>query len=103
MHTQSCRWEKEKIIRKNRSLEEEGDKDGDTEKQRDLEGSGSDEVADSDEVRLAREELSLLQEEKEKTEKLKTKLQKELDVAKKRASQIEEVGVFLCSYHSKLL
>ena len=87
------RWEKEKIIRKNRPQEEDnfGEKDLDSEKQRDLEGSGSDDIPEPEEVRVARQELLVLQEEKAKTEGLKSKVQKELEQAKKRAARIEEV------------
>ena len=98
----SSRWEKEKILRKNRPQEEDtfegdgenGEKDLQSEKQRDLEGTGSDEVPEPEEVRVARQELQLLQEEKAKTESLKAKVQKELEKAKKRAAQIEEVGLY---------
>ena len=91
------RWEKEKIIRKNRPQEEDnfGEKDLDSEKQRDLEGSGSDDIPEPEEVRVARQELLVLQEEKAKTEGLKSKVQKELEQAKKRAARIEEVWKIL--------
>ena len=60
------------------------------EKQRELEGG--DELPEPEEVQQARDELKSLGTSKEKTEKLKNKISKELDNAKDRAARIEEVS-----------
>lgn len=60
------------------------------EKQRELEGG--DELPEPVDVRQAREELISLAAEKEKTEKLKNNVQKELENAKHRAARIEQVS-----------
>ena len=67
------------------------------EKQRELEGG--DELPEPEEVRQAREELKSLEAEKEKTEKLKNNVTKELENAKERAARIEGVstcGIYRC-------
>ena len=56
-----------------------------------LAGAGSDELQESDDVRLAREELKVLHEEKHRTEKLRATVMKELEQARVKTRRIEEV------------
>ncbi len=67
----------------------DGNKLSESEKRQEVEGA---EIAEPDEVRLARQELNMLHREKERTEKLRLSVQRELDDAKNRATKIEEVG-----------
>ncbi len=48
-------------------------------------------IPEPDEVRVARDELMALTKEKERTERLKKSLEKELENAKDRAARLEEV------------
>ena len=65
----------------------------DTSKAMELSGAGSDEVPEPEDVRIAREELKVLHDEKHRTEKLRTTVQKELEQAKGKTRRLEEVGI----------
>ena len=58
-------------------------------------GQKEDEDVEPDEVRVAREEMHALQDEKDRTDTLKSSVLKELLNAKDKASKIEQVGVKL--------
>ena len=64
-----------------------------TSKALELSGAGSDEVPEPEDVRIAREELKVLHDEKHRTEKLRTTVQKELEQAKGKTRRLEEVGI----------
>ncbi|XP_078317515.1 kinesin-like protein KIF19 isoform X2 [Crassostrea virginica] len=74
------------------SRRKEGGDKADTEDSKALElaGAGSDELQESDDVRLAREELKVLHEEKHRTEKLRATVMKELEQARVKTRRIEE-------------
>ena len=55
-----------------------------------LEVGDLDAVPEPEEVRVAKDELSSLEKEKERTEKLKRSLEKELENAKDRAAKLEQ-------------
>ncbi|XP_060067526.1 kinesin-like protein KIF19 [Ylistrum balloti] len=55
-----------------------------------LAGLGSDDVLEPDEVRMAREELKVLHDEKHRTEKIRGTVQKELDTAKLKTTRLQE-------------
>ena len=90
-----CRWERE--CAGGHQLESD---DTDTEpdhksaaKLRELAGQGSDDLPVPEEVRQAQEELINLATEKERTQRLKSTVSKELENAKNKAAKIEEVSV----------
>lgn len=56
-----------------------------------LSGAGSDEIPEPEDVKVAREELKVLHDEKHRTEKVRSTVYKELDVAKQRTRKLEEV------------
>lgn len=56
-----------------------------------LAGAGSDELQETEDVKLAREELKVLHDEKHRTEKLRATVMKELEQARVKTRQIEEV------------
>lgn len=60
-----------------------------------LAGAGSDELQETEDVKLAREELKVLHDEKHRTEKLRATVMKELEQARVKTRQIEEVH-YLC-------
>ena len=62
----------------------------DSEKQKEL--AGMDEAIEPEEVTAARDDLLALDQEHDRTEKLKSSVMKELDNAKDRAARVEEVS-----------
>ncbi|KAL5019094.1 hypothetical protein ScPMuIL_004816 [Solemya velum] len=63
----------------------------DSEKALELSGAGSDDIPETEEVRVARDELKVLHDEKHKTEKIRTTVHKELDLAKQKTRKLEEL------------
>lgn len=57
-----------------------------------LSGLGSDDVTEPEEVRVAREELKVLHDEKHRTEKIRGTVQKELATAKSKTMKLQEVS-----------
>ena len=60
-------------------------------KSMELAGVGSDELSDPEEVKIAREELKVLHDEKHRTEKIRSTVYKELEQAKLKTRKLEEV------------
>jgi len=58
----------------------------------DLEGRGSDDLHEPDEVRVAKEELRVLHDEKHRTEKIRSTVSKELEVAKQKTKKLQDVS-----------
>ena len=56
-----------------------------------LSGTGTDELEAAEEVKTAKEELKVLHEEKYRTEKIRTTVRKELEVARAKTRKLEEV------------
>lgn len=76
------RWERDRALRR---------PNPDTDKERDLAGQGSDDIPTPDEIHDAREELTTLAVDKERTERLKMSVLQELQSAKDKAAKIEQV------------
>ncbi|XP_062605010.1 kinesin-like protein KIF19 [Saccostrea cucullata] len=74
------------------SRRKEGGDKADTEDSKALElaGAGSDDLQETEDVKLAREELKVLHDEKHRTEKLRTTVMKELEQARVKTRRIEE-------------
>ncbi|KAJ8319029.1 hypothetical protein KUTeg_004120 [Tegillarca granosa] len=56
-----------------------------------LSGAGSDDIPEPEDVKVAREELKVLHDEKHRTERVRNTVYKELDVAKQRTRKLEEM------------
>lgn len=81
-------WESE---RSKSSLRKEGGENaGYMSKSMELAGVGSDEISDPEEVRIARDELKVLHDEKHRTEKIRSTVYKELEQAKAKTRKLEE-------------
>lgn len=61
-----------------------------------LSGAGSDDLQETEDIKLAREELKVLHDEKHRTEKLRATVMKELEQARVKTRHIEEVKFVLC-------
>jgi uncharacterized protein (DUF3084 family) len=62
-----------------------------------LSGAGSDDLQETEDIKLAREELKVLHDEKHRTEKLRATVMKELEQARIKTRRIEEVKLLLHS------
>lgn len=60
-------------------------------KSMELAGIGSDEISDPEEVKIAKDELKVLHDEKHRTEKIRSTVYKELEQAKTKTRKLEEV------------
>ncbi|XP_063444138.1 kinesin-like protein KIF19 [Mytilus trossulus] len=81
-------WQAERA--KSSLRKEGGDNAGQISKSMELAGIGSDEVVEPEEVKVARDEIKVLHDEKYRTEKIRTTVYKELEQAKSKTRKLEE-------------
>ncbi|CAG2199560.1 KIF18_19 [Mytilus edulis] len=81
-------WQAERA--KSSLRKEGGDNAGQMSKSMELAGIGSDEIVEPEEVKVARDEIKVLHDEKYRTEKIRTTVYKELEQAKSKTRKLEE-------------
>lgn len=72
-------------------------------KSMELAGIGSDEIVEPEEVKVARDEIKVLHDEKYRTEKIRTTVYKELEQAKSKTRKLEEVSCSYFPWHSSII
>ncbi|KAH9504088.1 Kinesin-like protein kif19 [Bulinus truncatus] len=83
--------EKARVLRHREGTNMTDNKFSEEDKENDLPGSGGSDGGEPVEVQVARDELKVLYEEKHKTERVKTTIQRELETARNKTQKLEEM------------